>query len=88
MVTKTWKFAALGAALALAATAADMPAARIEHKTRQVGDVKIFYREAGSPTRPTLEPRWPDSSASASRHTRRAVVMNGWRRRWPLSTAN
>ena len=27
---------------------------RVTYKTQQVGDVKIFYREAGSPSRPTI----------------------------------
>ena len=47
------KVAALAVALTLTAPAAT-PAARTENKTAQVGGVKIFYREAGSASRPTI----------------------------------
>lgn len=54
MITKIWRVAALAAVLAFTASAADLPRLRIDHKTRQVDGVKIFYREAGSPSRPTI----------------------------------
>jgi pimeloyl-ACP methyl ester carboxylesterase len=54
MITKIWRLAALAAALTFAASAADMRTTLVDNKTRQVGGVKIFYREAGSPARPTI----------------------------------
>ena len=56
-INKLWKVVALAAALTLTANAANtgkMDGQRISYKIRQVGDVKIFYREAGSPSRPTV----------------------------------
>ena len=56
-MNKLWKVAALTAVLMLiahAANAGKTDGQRIGYKIRQVGDVKIFYREAGQPSRPTL----------------------------------
>ena len=53
MVTKTLMGAAGLAALVLAggAQAADL---QVHHRFEQVGDVKVFYREAGAPDAPTV----------------------------------
>ena len=58
---KFWEIAVLAASLTLTANATNkdknqdkMDGQKIGYKTSQVGNVKIFYREAGSPSRPTI----------------------------------
>ena len=56
-MNKFWKVVALTAVLTLTAHTAGTgrtDGQRISYKIRQVGDVKIFYREAGLPSRPTV----------------------------------
>ena len=56
-LNKLLKIAALAVGLTITANAATTDKTddqRVSYKTQQVGDVKIFYREAGSPSRPTI----------------------------------
>jgi len=51
---RIWKNVIVATALTVVAYAADNPTLRTESKTKQVDGVKIFYREAGAPGRPTV----------------------------------